>query len=551
MLVNLLILILGAGLISELVPQNRLPVLWSLFSLAAVLYFIYKLSQIGMSPDIYVNYPWLKIPNLSVNLEIVINSRNVCLVFVLLILALLSLMQNTFGSETAKNSLNGLILFNLLAALMLVFANNYIQMLVTVGACDVLVFSTINNVNAKKKYIYANFLADIGLVSIFAVILGYGGGLELKDLANYSEFGHHKDFVAILLLLCIFIKSGLFLFHGTYTDIASLGFNRLNFILFAATPLTGYLVFLKTETLLSISAYSYPLLKMFSLASIAWGVFGVLAIDHIKQKSVYFALMFWGAVYAFAAFGCRLEILDFASFLLSAFLFGQVLMLFYTAASNEINISEMGGFIKNLKFMFILLLLVLSAYFDILLSLWAKNIRLFWAYILLFALASAHVLSQVLLGKSRADERVWAMLKNPSPTLWVPVALAAAMLCWHFRGQLWWLVFVLVGWLALFIFRPLRCLDKWYDSEEIQNADYFSTAYELLIITPVKVVGRLLWLAVDFVFIERTIINSVQNALTFLIFLLRRLHSGTTLRSLLFVLFGFAVVFAVWHFGGR
>ena len=36
MLVELLILILGAGLISELVPKNRLPVLCSLFSAAAV-----------------------------------------------------------------------------------------------------------------------------------------------------------------------------------------------------------------------------------------------------------------------------------------------------------------------------------------------------------------------------------------------------------------------------------------------------------------------------------------------------------------------------------
>ena len=256
MLIKLLLLILGAGLISELVPKNRLPVLWSLFSSAAVLYFIYRLSLLGAAPDIVLDYPWLQIPNLAVGLEIGINAGNVGLVYALLTLALLALWQNTFGADNAKNSVNGLVLLNLLSALLLVFAENYIQLLVAVGVADVLVFSAIDNVEAKKKYIYANFLADIGLLSIFAVVLGQGGGVELSALAGYERFGRHKDFVAVLLLLCVFVKSGLFLFHGTYTALRGLGFNRLNFVLYAATPLTGYLVLLKTESLLHISADS-------------------------------------------------------------------------------------------------------------------------------------------------------------------------------------------------------------------------------------------------------------------------------------------------------
>ena len=93
MLVELLILILGAGLISELVPKNRLPVLWSLFSAAAVSYFVYRLSLLGNAPDLYLNCPWLKIPNLAVNLEIVVNAGNIYLVFALSILALLVLLS--------------------------------------------------------------------------------------------------------------------------------------------------------------------------------------------------------------------------------------------------------------------------------------------------------------------------------------------------------------------------------------------------------------------------------------------------------------------------
>lgn len=550
MLVNLLFLILGAGLVSELVPKNRLPVLWSLFSSAAVMYFIYRLYLLGAAPDFRLVYPWLKIPNLSINLEITINAHNVYLVSALLALALLVLMQNTFGSETAKNALNGLVLLNLLSALMLVFAANYIQMLVAVGVSDVLVFSIINKVEAKKRYIYANFLADIGLVSIFAVVLGQSGNIELEPLADYARLGHHKDFVAIMLLLCIFIKTGLFLFQGTYIGLRLLGFNRLNLIVFTATPLTGYLLLLKTESLLTISAYSYPLLKIFALASILWGAYGALIIDNLRQKAVYFALMFWGLVYAFAAFGSRLASLDFAMLLMAAFLFSQILLLISVAASNENMVSEMGGFIKNLKFTFLLIVAILSAYFSALLMLQPDNLWLVWGYIVLFGLVSSQIIGQILLGESHADERVQAMLHNPPALMWLPAACMAAGMGYYFRIAPFYLVPVLGGWLLLFAVRPLRQLDRWYESDIVQEADYMNALYEWLIITPVKVIGRVLWLTVDFIFIERTIINSVQNALRFMIFIFRRIHSGTLGGAVLFVLLGFAVIWWSWRYGG-
>ncbi len=550
MLVELLILILGAGLVSELVPQNRMPVLWSLFSATAVFYFVYRLSLLGVAPDLYLNYPWLKTPNLAVNLELVVNAHNIYLIFALSILAGLVLLQNTFGAENAKNSLNGLVLLNLLSSLMLVFAGNYIQMLVAVGVCDVLVFSAVNNIEAKKKYIYANFLADIGLVSIFAVILGQGGGLGLEKLSDYARFGHHKDFVAILLLVCIFAKTGLFMFQGTYTEMRLLGFNRLNYVLYTATPLTGYLLLLKTESLLQISSFSYPMLKIFALSSVLWGAWGALAIDNLKQKAVYFALMFWGLVYAFAAFGNRLGSLEFAALLTAAFLFGQVLMLICMAASNETQVSETGGFLKALKWTLLLTLLVLAAFFSVLLKVRENCSWLAWGYVLLFMLTSAHILSQILLGESRADERVQAMLKNPSLPSWLPVAAAAVVLCRYFHLSLLSTILLLGAWIGLFFLRPLRRLDGLYNNDTLQEADYVGTAYELLIITPVKVIGRLLWLTVDFVFIERTIISSVQNALGFMIFLFRRIHSGTLTGALLFTLLGFAVIGIIWLYGG-
>lgn len=551
MLVNLLFLLLGAGLISEFVPKNRLPILWSLFATTAVGYFIYMLTLLGPTPDLHINYPWLKIPNLAINLEIVLDSYNIHLVFALAMLALLVLLQNTFGNDKAKNSLNGLVLFNLLSALMLVFASNYIQVLVAIGVCDVLVFSAINNTEAKKNYIYTNFLADIGLLSIFAVVLGQGGGLDLKNLADYAQFGHHKDFVAIILLLCIFIKTGLFPFHGSYINMRQIGFNRLNYVLYAATPLTGYLLLLKTEALLQISHYSYPLLQIISVLSILWGALGAVAIDNLKQKAVYFALMFWGMVYAFAAFHGRLSAFDFASLLTASFLFSQILMLIYTICSNETYVSETGGLGAKIKFTCALTVWVLSSYFAVLLTLFKQNIWLSGVYLIIFALASAHVLSQILLGQSKADERVQAMVKNPSILMWFPIALTATAIIFHFKPSTFALLGCIFAWVGIFVYRPLRKFDKLYENDDLQDADYVSSMYDLLLVTPINVIGRLLWVTIDFVFVEKKIISSVQSALNFMIFVFRRIHSGTLLGALVFMALGIIAMVIAWWYGSR
>ncbi len=551
MLVKVLFLLLSAGIISEFVPKNRLPILWSLIASAAVAFFIYMLTQLGPTPDLKIDYPWLEIPNLAVNLDIILNSHNIHLVFALSVLAFLVLLQSAFGEEKEKNTFNGLVLLNLFSALMLVFADNYIQMLVAVGVCDVLVFSVINNIEAKKTYIYANFLADIGLLSIFAVILGQGGGLDLKNLADYAKFGHHKDFVAIILLVCIFIKTGLFPFHGTYVKMRQIGFNRLNYVLYAATPLTGYLLLLKTEPLLQISHYSSPLLQIMALLSLVWGCVGAVTIDNLKQKNVYFALMFWGFAYGFTAFGTRLEDFYFASVLTMSFLFGQILLLAYKICSNEIYVSETGGFLPRVKFTFLLIILVISSFYAVLMVPVQQNLWLSIVYGIIFSIVSAHVLSQILLGPSKADDRVQAMAKNPSILLWLPMAIIAFAVLWHFKPSITSLLLCVFTWILLFVYRPLKRFDYLYEKDNIQEADYISEVYNLLIVTPITVFGRLLWVTVEFVFFERTIISSIQKCLDFMVFLFRRIHSGTFLGAVAFTTVGILVMFVAWWYGNR
>ena len=88
---------------------------------------------------------------------------------------------------------------------------------------------------------------------------------------------------------------------------------------------------------------------------------------------------------------------------------------------------------------------------------------------------------------------------------------------------------------------PLRLLNKLYEVENIQEADWFDDMYETLLIAPVKILGRILWLTIDFLIIERTIISSLSGGTTLLVRLLDRMHTGTWIGGAMYVLAGLLI----------
>lgn len=552
MLLNFIFILLSAALVSEVLPKNRTSGLWSLLLLSVVAYSGSHLFAEDSAMLQTVVYPWLQTPNLEINLNINLNTQNLPAVEGLWLLTFAALLGNwAYPGEKSPNGFNGLLLLNLVCMLLLVFAENYVQMLVALGICDVLVFGMINDFAAKRKYIYANFLADVGILSICAVIIGQSGNINIGQLSAYFEFGHHRDFVAILLLVCIFAKSGLFLFQGIYLDMAPLLLNRLSAILYITTPLAGFILLNKLHVLLNISHYTYPLLYLFSIVSVIWGSWGFLVMDNLKHKAVYLAMMFWGMVYYLTADGHPVLLNHFVFLLLSAYMLGQTLTLVNLASSNEVYVSEMGGFGKHIRLTFVLSALLLAAYFDMWSGLFDPHICEILGYCALVAMVFAHFCAEVYFGKSHADERVIALLKNPLPLFSVGLAAAAAAIFWLYPQNIGYVAVLMAIWSVFLLLRPLRRLNRLADNEWLQNSDYIDDLYDLLINTPIKIIGRVLWLMIDFVFIERTVISFLRSIFNFLIFVVRKLNANTWLINSLFILGGFAVMYAAWLEGGR
>lgn len=518
MVINFIFLLLFAGIFAIFLPNNRLNnALGAMLAFAALATALAAVSGYGGYADFSV--VWNAMPNIPVILSIVPKQAGFFGASGIIILNICALYYAVVADKKSDKILfYGLILMNCVFVLSAFCAPNYIQLLAALGMSDVIVYAAINDSEAKRQYIYGNFMADFLLLCITALILGQQGSIAISDFAGYTKSWKHRDFIALILLGCIFIKSGIALFHTAYQKMATLNFSRLNFILFAATPLMGMIVLFLLQDVLKISRYSAPVLTGFSIATIIWGAFNAMINRNILRKSIYMAMFFWGLT--FWAFCCLQNFSGqfFFAFLLAAYLFNISLNIIPLSKGTE-NTLVCNGF----EVFFINIcacVLYAGTWF-----LFAKaDIYLALTGIVLFSAVSSHIFAEIYL-PVRSRQRDF---NYPSPLLFIPIPLALAGWCYRYFEQINEYMPAFCVWLLLWITfwftRPLHRLSAVNACESLQKNDFIPNLYNFLILAPLKIIGRVLRLLVDFVFIERTLIVSVKHSVRFLIFVFRKLH---------------------------
>ena len=543
-----LIILLFVGIGSVFIPKNRMVYWWTSVTFFALIYS--ALSLMGYFGSSALTFDWQAIPNIPIAISFVPEYFGCCACLGVLILSFFAVYYNIIvKKEERPNTINGLVLLNCVFVISALLSPNYIQLLAAVGMSDVIVFSSINQLDAKKQYIYGNFFADFILLNTFALIFVQSDSIVISSFGNASKQWGHRDFIAIMLLLSIFIKSGLVMFHTAYQKMSSLNYNRLNFILYLTTPLMGAVVFENIKDIFVISDYSYPLLKIFSVLTVLSAFIGTLCVDNIKRKAVYLSMMFWGLIFMGYAWQISTFSPKFYILLLSAFLFNNSLMLIYKSASDEVLISRMGGFLQSLKFTFFINVISVILY---VVTWWIyaqKSIPYAMVGLFVISITSAHVFSEVYLSQSKADEWVLARLKNPLFLLWLPIVFIFSVVL-YIKSNDWQYIYgFAVFWMLLFIFHPLRKLSVLYQYDSLQKLDKVTWVYNFFILAPLRFFGRVLRLIVDFVFIERTLIASIKNAIRFAIFIFRKLHGNNIWGHLIFVLLGVVIVAIAYYKG--
>lgn len=553
MIINTFLSLLFLGFFSQLVNRERYSQLLSLLVLAGmsmVFFNFYQNWRLLLGQNFV--YPWLNYPSLQVNVNLSASASDYSLLFPGFFISLLMLLINVFyPQENFKSKFAGALLLNVAFFMLLICSRNLVQLLISSAMVGVIGFYIIDDTKAREKYVFYNLLADMGLLTVFAVIYGQLGNVELSELGRLEKNCDHQDLIALLLLISVFIKSGLFLFHNQFIDLSKITFNRLLVINYISTPLAGVIILGKLMPLLTISSFALPAMQIIAVLTMLWGFVNMLVIDNIKEKSVYWAMMLYGYIYSLISLGNFNQDKELPGLILLGSAFSLNIFMIYVSSSNGLYASEMGGFIKRLKVTFVISLLSGAAFIHMIMrTLNAHDYAWGMGYLIFGIIAWAHFISSVFLGGNKADERVVALLKNAPwylilPTIFIVGWLLSVPPIFDLKFY-----YLLSGFIVLIIVYPFSKLEALANYEPIQKEDYFAHIYDWVLLTPLRIIGRILWLLVDFILIERTIISSLNHVTSLLVKTTSYLHRSSVRGYLFLSLLGLAILLTAHYVRG-
>ena len=463
------------------------------------------------------SYAWLTSKSYPVNLDFFAQSSTYGAVLVPLALTLLAMIY-TFSDhmEKYKFFLNGLYLLNLAALILMLCAHNNLQTLL--GACfiDVIGFCAINNVQARRRYIFYNLLTDTALFVAFAILWGECHTNIITQLSQCHS--SNRELALSAIMAAAFIKIGLFPFQGYILPAAVLNESRRALLSYLSTPLSGFIILYQFQPQFLNVLSDSPWLTTASLLSIIWGTIGAVLMKHVADKKLYINLVFYGLAYdIIAEFGGQyMRII--------AMLWGLHILLSYSLAYTRKN-----AWASTATILIIFAAIMLET------NLLPQN-TIIWSYRvgILFALG---VTGSQIHSQAREENSLF----NLGMT-----SMSAAVVISRFPEYSPNDAYLLLALGILLALRPYRWLQKSYNSSALQTADILSKTLYIIFAGPLHFLGRVLWLTVDFVIIERTILNSLTKINEWFASLLKKFHIPSIWNSLIFaVLGGIILVYGV------
>ena len=490
-----------------------------------------------------IAYQWLAYDGVDAQFIITSGSAlNSALRLLLPLLAAFLWLNIVSRREDSPLAAGNIMLLSLASFIFMISSRDFMQLMA--GSCcfSILGFYLINNTAVKNKFIFYNFAAEMFVFTALAVVYAKTGTMSLQAIGNYAQNGWHRDLVALLLLSGILIKCGMFLFQNQLLALQKLSFNRMLFGSLLVAPLSGMVLYAGLKPLLDSSGYTAPVLYGFLILSAFWGLGGMLWRDSLKAKILYFNMLF----FAFSLFMISREADNLFRVVIilmpAVLLVDWCLMMVSVSASDEVYVSRMGGFAKCLMWNLLLTLAATAVFAAGVMSLgcaWP-----FMVYVSASLLGLAAVLHAVYLGVSRADEKVAALLCNAGwgyawPVLaGVPVLAFVFSSAWNNRVLYVFLTAFGVLWLTL----PQKIVNVLAGNEHLQEGDWLAEVYRLLVVSPLRLLGRILWLTVDFIVIERSVIGTLAAGMNVLEGALDRLQAASWRNYLLLAAVGLALL---------
>lgn len=503
-------------------------------------------NRINLLPDALLSYQWQAYTSLKAKFVIVATPQLIRNLQFLLPMLLGLLYLNLVYPREEHPLTAGNIMLLLLAAFVFMYSSQDFMQLMSGSCCfSILSFYLINDIEAKNKFIFYNFTAEMAVFTALSILYAKTGNVSLSSAADFAHHGWHRDLVVLLLLVGVLIKCGMFLFQNQLLNLRNLEFARMFAASTLASPLSGLLIYYKLFPIFCASSYVEPVLYAILFLSVLCCLGGLLWQDNLKSKILYFNMLF----FAFALFLLqrRADALDttIIPLLPMVVLVNWVLMLASISTSDEIYVSQMGGIFGAAKYNLLLAVSVVAGF-----ALMVLHLGNGWPFIVYLGLAMfglAVNLHSIYLGRCFADEKVEALLRNCGWRYALPIVASVAIL-------LWWrpsfppveLLIAMSAFLLLLIVWPQRLSNWQADNETLQERDWLDDFYRLFITSPLHLLGRVLWLAVDFVVIERRVIGTISEVAKRVSATLDRLQSESWRCLWLWLVSSLLLLLIVW-----
>lgn len=485
---------------------------WPLLLLLGVSFLTYALADnFQFIKSHYNSFNWLSYQNLKIKFTISSSSQLLHCLYYLLAMLIPFLLLNILNKQDNTPLNSGKLMILYIVSFILMFsATNYIQLMV--GSCcfSIFGFYMINDNTIKSKFLFFNFAAEIAILTAFAIIYAKTQYIGLSFPRKYTILPWHHNFAALLILFSCFTKCGMFLFHSHLIELKQLDFNRLFACLLIGSPLSGLILFNKLNYILTSSGVAYIALISILSATVFLSLFGMLWQNNLKTKIIYLSILFY-AYSLYRLWNTPSDLAKIISFIPLILLISWSLML-ACLSSGEILVSDIKTSLKQQKWNFCLSLISIFCFCCFIIQ--QDSSTLSKIYVALSMIGLAPVIHSVYL-KNNQNNSETSPLNSTAIILSLPL-LIGNIICINLidNWQNWPAYAFYTMFVVLTLAFPLKFYNYFTNNVIVQEYDWLNTLYYTFIIAPIRLLGRILWLTVDFVVIERSIIGSISELFT-------------------------------------
>ena len=331
MIAHTTLLLFFIGLFSSIKVGVKVDKALSFLTFASLfLLFINFFDNVNSVDEHVFSFIWNTASNNKLKFDIISNNYNYWLILPCFALTVLSAFNNViFRYEERRSAYLAILIFNLIALIILITSNNFVQLLSAIFVIDILSIFMIKNVNAYRRYVLLNLLADIVLFTVLAIINCRVASLDIRQIVLYRNIGMHQDFVSIAGLTAVFAKLGFLWFQVGMVDLKKIRFHRMQNMLFLSSPLAAMIILLKFSALWRTSAYFTDYMDFVCTCAIVWGGFGGLLADNFKAKVIYWQMSSWAMFIELLRFHGFIWFSGFTFLFMEMYALVMIMYLFY------------------------------------------------------------------------------------------------------------------------------------------------------------------------------------------------------------------------------